>query len=411
MKISKDELAIQDRDSGRIIKWFIDYTGENIWRNKINVLERTTGRGGFHFVADYISSKNQLINPIKKYFDLDDRGRTIWKHLDDELKWLVSKVHAINVISRNLTERAKEKMKSLLIADEVNSFLYEIEVAVHYMLNNFEVKFPDLESEDEQTRTFDLLIKKNSFIGEIECKGIGYDTGKRITKLGFYHFLDELAPVITTISSSYLIKIFCDNRLEKNKQKLRNLALQIKDKILQGIYDYRIDDKDIRITGLPELNNNTYINIIDGIMSANLNLMAHGACIKNENVAFIITVESRRENGVVQKIYDTLKKAAYQLSTNNPSIIACYIDGVKKNDWEILRQDSDLANMTNSFLRRDKSRHLNFVIYSCAPIMQKVGNVYQLKSPTLRFKNHKCKYDEFDKYFELSKNLEEKLFN
>ena len=406
MKISKDKLSIKEQDSGRIIKWFIDYTGEKIWRDKIDVLERTKGGRGFNFVTDYISSKNQLINPIKKYFDLDDKGKTIWKHLNDELRWLVSKVHAINVISRNLTGKAKEKMKSLLTADEVNSFLYEIEVAVHYMINGFEVEFPDLESEDEQARIFDLLIKKNSFIGEIECKGIDYDTGKKITKLGFYHFLDELAPVITTISSSYLIKIFCDNTLERNKQKLRNLALQIKEKILQGIYDFRIDDKDIRITSLPELNNNTFISKIDEIMIKNLSLMAHGAYIKNNNVVFIITVESRKENKVVGKIYNTLKKAAQQLSTNNPSIVAYYIDDVKKNDWEILRQDSDLANMTNLFLQREESRHLNFVVYSCAPIMQKVGNVYQLKSPTLRFRNHKCKYDKYDKYFELGKNIE-----
>jgi len=99
MRINQSDIYVNERDSRRIVRSFIDFTGERVWRDKIEIIMRTRREGHFNFVLDYLFNKNLLLKTLKKYFELDDGGKSIHRNLDFEIKWLVTNAHAINLIS------------------------------------------------------------------------------------------------------------------------------------------------------------------------------------------------------------------------------------------------------------------------------------------------------------------------
>lgn len=100
------------------------------------------------------------------------------------------------------------------------------------------------------------------------------------------------------------------------------------------------------------------------ILSSNWSPDAHYAVISGQRGAVIIRAESQKRDRILKAIFDELEKGADQLSKTKPSILACYIEEIKENEWDLLKDEGGLANMTRAFFMKDRNKHVNLVTYS-----------------------------------------------
>ena len=399
MKLRKSDLAINERNMVREISRFIEFTGESDWRYKIEQIVAYKKGHPYSHLTEFIQLKNPLVEPLVQYFILLDQGKSIWKHKTNDILWLASTAVAINRIAHLSSDRVKKRIKSNILDDNLaESFLFEVKVATHYLINNYEIIFNDLTNEDEQITTFDLLIKKESFEAEIECKRINYDTDRKITRIGFCYLINEILPKLLDLSDSYVIGIKAENRLDIDHNKFRNIANELRKNINETNHPFEIEGVKFNIDKIPEaegISNNEAKRMLLNYRKVN----AHGYVIRHDNSVIIITAESERKDRVIDKIYRILKKASKQLSGNRPSFIVCFIEDVDEIDWELLKENSAIANMTNAFLEEESVEHVNIVTYSSKAVLQVSQGVMQFSAQNLYFKNHESKYKDQSELF------------
>jgi len=400
LKLRKEDIKLYEKNMEREITRFINFTGEKIWRSKIEKVVAYKKGHQYSHLTNLICNKNPLAEPLNQFFTLSDQGKSIWKNKTRDLIWLALTAIAINRIIHFSTDKAKRKIESILIDDNLaESFLFEVEVATHYLINGYDVIFNDLEREDDQAVTFDLLIKIDSFEGEVECKRINYDTGRKITRLGFRYIIDTVQPYLLDLEKNLIINIIAKNRLDINQARFRELAKVLKEKINQSDYQFESNGITFKITELPEfmgeISNEEARNMLTNYRKES----AHGYVMKHGNNIIFILAESEKNDQVLDKTYKRLKEASKQFSGDKPSFIACYIEDVDESDWELLRQNSAISNMTFSFFDDTRMSHINIVTYSSRGSIKIKNNVIRFSAQNLYFQNDNCKFKDQNKYF------------
>jgi len=266
---------------------------------------------------------------------------------------------------RYFSEQARTKFLSILKTDDIRSLLFELNIAAHFLRNNFDVEFTDYERTDDHKRTFDFLVNKDSFQGEVECKFKTFDASKAVTTDSFYLLCDEIYRQLLKTEVHCLIEMVCHNKLDKNKQKHEKIANAIRSAIKNGEKNINIDDEfEIQ---MHYLSNKVVINTseqLDSVIKDYKTPKSHFASLGNEKKSIVIKIETTVEESLLANIFDELKKASKQLSCTLPGLIACHIEGIFPNEWEQLKSEGALANMTNKFYEREASKHVHTIGYS-----------------------------------------------
>ncbi len=100
---------------------------------------------------------------------------------------IVVDVHA------RLDPRGQSNLRGRLIDGMNTNFagLYlEIEIAAELLSEGYQVTFPDFEGVDR----YDIRFSRDGVDGEVECKSISVDAGRKIHRHDFYRLIERLAP-------------------------------------------------------------------------------------------------------------------------------------------------------------------------------------------------------------------------
>lgn len=354
-----------DRNMGREIERFLAFTGRSLWEDQIEKLQQQLSSKKFHFYKVWLKKRNPLLGPLREYFQLIKEGKSIWKNASPQLKYLAKQTCILNILLRNLNSIAKNKiLGDLGDPARLKSFLFELQIATHFLVRGFDVDFLDLESQSEQ-ESFDFLVKNQHAEIEIECKRKSYDAGRKVTREGFYLLADAICSETLGGGQNFAVNIVCQDTLGKNQHEFQKFAESIRCALDSKQVSINLGPKvSAQISTLPPDMKISSNQEAAKILSPNWTPDAHYAVISGKKGTIIIRTESQKRDRVLKAIFEELEKGSDQLTKTRPSILACYIEEIEENEWELLKDEGGLANMTGAFFVKDRNNHVNMIAYS-----------------------------------------------
>lgn len=270
-----------------------------------------------------------------------------------------------NFIIRNINETAKNRIKGILRAGkEIKPFLFELETATHFLVSGFDVEFLDLENKCRQG-SFDFLVQKNNIEAEVECKRKSVDAGRNITRQGFCLLSDLLVAKLVRVGKNCVVNIICKEELGKSHKKFQMVSASIQEAVFDGVTSVETEgDVIAQIHYLPDTirirSDQEAAKVLSPIWAPH----AHFAVKSDDVCTLIIRVESEATDRVLSSIFEEMKKGSAQFSKTRPALLACFIEEIYDDDWESLRRNSGLVDMTAAFFISGKTGHVNTVAYS-----------------------------------------------
>ena len=170
----------------------------------------------------YLKSRHPWWESLIYYFKLQRQGKSIRKNLDLRLKRLAIDGKKISTLQCFMPFKVKEKFKKdLLDENRAYDFLYELEIAWHYLINDHEITWYE---EDGKP---DFLVKGKSLEFNVECKRVTTDASRKIRRKDLYKFAEKIIPKIEKINLKGSINLILNERLHSNDTHIQKLSDQI----------------------------------------------------------------------------------------------------------------------------------------------------------------------------------------
>ena len=402
MKAAQGEYPINDRKMEGEIRRFITILGENNWKKKIDKLEAQLRSGKTKFYAEYLRSRNPLLIALKEYFALSKQGKTIRKHKTTLLQNLFSIAHTTNKLMKNVREEGKKVIQGNFRGDNIRPFLFELQIIIHFLINDYDIELNDLDKLNKDKKNFDFIVRKNDFVGEVECKSTDLDTGRKIKRSHFYHLADRLVNRFESIHSSILFDISVNDNLKYNDVLINEIADNAIENYNSGISDIDINENiNIKIVSIP---NNMSQNQTYEMVQQNRTGKAHFAIQGESGITMIVKAESEKPDFFLTALYKSLKIAEKQFTKKHPAMISCYIDDIQEDEWEALESESDIQHFTLKFLDNPMRNFIHTVSYTSAPKTKQIGALINFQSAALCWVNPLCKYTDHSNPFNILMN-------
>jgi hypothetical protein len=384
----KLKLQLSEKTIGREFRQFLKLTGEDNWVSKIRRFNARPKLSKLDIVGEYLAAKNPLLGAVIQYLELEKRGQVVWRHRTPEILRGAGYVFILNRLSREPNIKFNRIKGLLLDNDKIKPFLFEIDIAAHFLRQGYNVIFADLEGVGQ----YDLLIQGDREL-EVECKRISADAGRKITRYNFFYLSDILFTQLQQVKGRFLISLTAADRLGTDERIIRKLA----DRIRKSLTTNSLNDsvQDVRFTVEP-LPGNVAIRTNEEA-AAELSQYSTGSehftVFDNNESTFIVRCGSMRKDDILTAIYDTLKDASWQLSGTRAGLIPCFIEDVDGHDWSSLQKGSGLTAVTTRLFNSPDRGHVQFVTFSSDhQQIRETYNAVSYSTTNLTFENTKARY-------------------
>lgn len=403
MKTS-DKDIIGKEVSGLVTK-LISFFGDDTIKRQLDKYQKSMSLSGPIYREYYLKYRHPWMAGLTNFYQLQQAGKSIWKHLDNDLKVLASDAKKISTLHRTMPLTVKQKYKRDLLDDKLaRAFLFEIQMAWHYLLQGHTIEW----YEDHGSGHPEFLVKAAEKKFNVECKRISVDASRKIRRCDFYRFCEKILPEIEKLNLCGSISILLKDRLHGSNQHIDELTSQIlcglKAGQVLGEYVIPFGRVNVQFTsskGMPadlrEVQRNTE--------EAKSNHSHAVIFAKDQDGTpvdpIIMILQSEKVEHIVRGIEKVIVEAAErQLDKETPALITCFLEDV--DELSELASESSLKDMTNYIFAKDKMSHLAAVSY-CSE-----SRVSQIRSPTanvqsywnqgLIFRNYNCKFPEMKSF-------------
>ncbi len=212
---------------------FLNLAGGERWRKRAVQLGECAFQSPFQakIVADYhwleIDLSHQMIIN-------ETLGRLMPEQIDLKILAALYFAGTIAEVHARLTSRGRTafegRIRDALKAETGFASLYlEMEIAQRLLAAGYDVEFPDLDGTDR----YDLRFSDATSSGEVECKSLSTDAGRKIHRKDFYRFIDAIGPSLAERAkggNDEVLVITLHDRLPKNtanQAELRSATAQI----------------------------------------------------------------------------------------------------------------------------------------------------------------------------------------
>jgi hypothetical protein len=231
-----------------------------------------------------------------------------------------------------LLGRVRDSLKS----DNGFASLYlELGIARLLISSGFDVELSDLEG----IARYDLRFWNSRVEGEVECKSLSVDAGRKIHRRDFYRFIDSISPRIAARSesgASEILVITLDDRLPSHTAQQLRLRAATRDmlesgksaRLQQDFFTIDRDDFSRRSTDAAYEDVDQFYKACRSAYGDN----CHVSGIASKNGRCFVAMRSRREDDHSKPLLDALKRAASQFSMTRPSFIAVQFDDITPRD-------------------------------------------------------------------------------
>ena len=397
---------IHDYEVSKLVNRLITFLGRREVENCLRRYQTSLTSSGPVFRDYYIKTRHPWWEALTQYYDLERQGKSILKHLTEELKILAGDAKKVSIIQQIMPDSVRRKyIRDLTDDNRAYDYLFELHVAWHFFLKGYDIQW----HENAATPHSEFLIQSPQLEFNVECKRVSVDAFKRIRRKDFYRLAERIIPYIEGKGYSGSIDINLSDRLHADDKSINNLCDQV---ISQ------INERNLK--GIIYIPSGSYTVDLDVATGAIANLYdrfnklwerkphnAHGAIFaKSQKGKPIDPIEmilkSERSDSVLRGIGDKLSKAAEtQLSVQKPGLLCCYLEGIY--DLRELAKDSGLQIMTSVLLNRDDFNHIAAIVYSSEVLKDRKMDAETFFNQGLIFSNPKCKYEKARDFEFLSK--------
>ena len=348
---------------------FIDICGGARWRNRVDHLYNEGNRSPFQarIMSDHHWLELELSTQITIW---QEHGRLLPGEVFPRsmaallFAGMVVETHKrlVRAGRNNLLGRVRDALKKGFAG------LYlELDVALGLMDQGYDVEFPDLEG----MGAYDLRFGNRSIIGEVECKSLSADAGRKIHRKDFYRFIDALKIGIADCmknSSRTVLTITLDDRLSPDtasQRALRTAALRVlkEDRVTKCIganFQIEREPYEQRFARVNFADSKELYAACSDLFGAN----CHASGAMNEIGGCLVVVRSRQEDDHSKPQLEALKKATSQLSGDHPGFIALQFEEIEPPDLTLPHVKRRAAILANAVFHSKESSHLAAVYHT-----------------------------------------------
>jgi len=225
-----------------MLRQFLSITGGAVWKQRVKSLIRQFKQNTY--LQFHLRQLHSLELAFSELMHVFSRSGTVPKIASAEQYRLYAFIATTTMIYQRLTPAGQKRLRGRLLGglkDRIGltPLQQEMTVAAHLLSRGFDVKFSDLEI----GKGFDFLAQRDDIELEVECKRVGLDLGRKITRretLELHKYLKKaLSPIAVNLRGGLFVRVTLPSRLSAS-HKQREQISSLVGKALRtgvGIYD------------------------------------------------------------------------------------------------------------------------------------------------------------------------------
>ena len=394
-----------------LMDWLISFLGEDWVRTKVQTYERRT-RQRFRTISD--PSTHPLVPGLAYYRRLkgvDSVGESAWltqatlragSHAFD-LRFVGNYIPGV-LQSRSLLGRLRSTRNAA-------SLLFELSVAVHYLLQNCGVQLPELTGNSR----IDVLVEFGRHEIEIQCKRKALGSGRKIPNPLFDRLVEGIARSWAEAPGAFAIQLQCDDRLkaEHVPQLAARIAAALDGgwqgdmELIGGSYALSVR----RVAPVERMMAAIDVLAMIGRFFDDPDRPAHVALLDwvpmelaapdtRVNPAHFVC-QSQKPDQVLDNVMDSFREGAGQLSGTRPGIVTVHIpEHITQDTLERMKTSTAVAHaLHEEFAQPGRSLHkAAAAILSAENVSPFDRGVWSGDFPGVLFRNHIAKHSLPDRY-------------
>lgn len=266
---------------------------------------------------------------------------------------------------RNVLEgRIRDALKS----DTGFAPLYlEMSVARRLFDAGYQVEFSDVEG----IAQFDFRFWKGNADGEVECKSLSCDAGRKIHRKDFYRFVEALSELImarVSLGVKEILLVALNDRLpaeERQQNALREAAnrLLAEDALTRIEGDFFVITREVYDSRLEQASfsgQHEFYKVCRELYGDN----CHVAGPMTPDGVCLVIVRSQREDDHSDPMLESMKKATKQFSGKRPAFIAMQFDDIEPADLLLRHMRHRVGILSYYLFQRSDASHVAATYFS-----------------------------------------------
>lgn len=378
----------------------ISLAGKELWTKRTSNIVVSAARSPYlaQIASDYHWVELQVADELVKRDDVtaltaDDPFDPISRRA---LRFAQTVVEVHRSLPPSSQRTLEGRIRDALQAETGFAALYqEMEIAAVLVNQHFDVAFPDLDGSGRA----DIAFEQRTVNGQIECKALSADAGRKIHRKDFYRFMDAISQEVLSRASTSgvdeLILITLKDRLSSNVQKNRPLLQATKGLLLSGDVPHAaganfgiVRERYSKFfAALRPMSQQEFYREAQKQFGEN----CHVAGARTEASGCLILMRSEKEDDHSKPQLEAMKEAAEQLSTDKPGFIALQFNEISSADLALphLRQRCGL--LSRYLFYETPVSHIA-AVYVCAFGATSVA-ADATAYPAIAFWNPQCKFN------------------
>jgi hypothetical protein len=376
---------------------FLSLVGRERWLKRADHLDAEQKRSPFRWkiVSDYhwlelaISFQSEVLRKegrlLPELTDLQSRAG---------LHFAATVVEIHDQLSMRGQKVLLGRLRDALKAETGLAALYlEMDIAQRLMIGGFELEFPDLEG----TGQHDLGFMKGGFAGEVECKSLSVDAGRKIHRKDFYRFIEAVTPAFQSQMSRKkreILLVMLNDRLPANQMEQKDLRRSVTDMLLSDDQNkiekptFRIQrqDFDRHLPNVPI----TDQGVLNSACQSEYGQNCHAAGAMTDHAGCLIVMRSDKEDDTSKPLLEAMRKAASQFTGSRPAFIAVQFDEIEPADLLLPHVRRRAAILSYALFHHYGAAHVNATCFSSYDgLVEYEGNI---STPAFAIPNRQPKF-------------------
>jgi hypothetical protein len=399
--------AIHDTEAQKYINKLIDFFGLITIEKCLKKYQDSLACSGPVYKRHYLKLRHPWWESFTYYFELQREGKSIRKNLDLRLKNLAGDGKKISVLQSLMPSKVRDKFKkNLLDENRAYDFLYELDIAWHYLINDHQITWYE---EDGKP---DFLVEGSELSFNVECKRVTVDASRKIWRKDLYRFVEKLLPEIEKLNLKGSINLILNSRLHSSDTHIQQLSNQMIEVVKNNGHSgkFYLPQGEVHLD-LEEANfESVDLKNKQQEMWKNKPHESHGVIYASDYKgkpvdAIEFLISSKKADKVLEGIKDKIKDAAIrQIPKDKPGVISCFLEDIA--DLTNIANDSGLQLMANYLLNKEELSHIAAIAFCAEPRVQfEESGVEYFNSQGLLFRNAYCSFENAKDYPYLSAEL------
>jgi hypothetical protein len=376
---------------------FLALVGRERWFKRADQLDAEQRRSPYRWkiVADY----HWLELAISFQCDvLAKEGRLLPEYADMQIRaglhFAATVVEVHNALNAKGKKTLTGRLRDALKAETGFAALYlEMDIAQRLAVGGFCLEFPDLDG----TGRYDLAFSREGISGEVECKSISADAGRKIHRKDFYRFIEAMAPAFAAQmerSRREVILVELVDRFSANLNEQKQLRHAVTDMLLNGEAG-NVAEPPFEITRLDfdhELQGTIITDqvILNAACQKKWGQNCHAAGAITEDTGCLIVMRSKKDDDPSKPLLAAMRKASTQFSGKRPGFIAVQFDEIGPADLMLPHVRRRAGLLSYALFLHYGAEHVNATCFSSFDgLVEHDGNV---ASPSFCVPNPKPKF-------------------